>query len=146
MKKIAAIIWLISICFASPSLYLLRMTEHDHSCGIPIDPKMNTIFMGFNAVVVFSIPAIILLFLYAKIIYTLSKSIVTAQRMRPASSTNSGMKTTTTDDIRGRKQVMVALVFMLALFMFCWGPHLIYSFVTDLTPYRDQDRWLIVHY
>ncbi|ELT92222.1 hypothetical protein CAPTEDRAFT_188231 [Capitella teleta] len=110
-----------------------------YRCEIPITlAQMNTIFMGFNAVVIFSIPAISLLLLYAKIIYTLHRSISTALQMRTVRSTENGKKSSEVDDIRGRKQVMLMLISMLALFIVSWGPYLISRFELSIRPHAHE--------
>ncbi|ELT88533.1 hypothetical protein CAPTEDRAFT_203852 [Capitella teleta] len=83
MTRCAALIWLISMALASPTLYLYGIVNGAH-CQIHKWElnKMFNIFMGCNVVAIFFIPAIILLFLYAKTIHTLHKSIGAALRMR----------------------------------------------------------------
>ncbi|ELU12222.1 hypothetical protein CAPTEDRAFT_208516 [Capitella teleta] len=87
-----------------------------------------TIFAGCNAIVIFSIPAIILIFLYAKILYTLHKSIEATLQMRTTSSGDTMKKASAIDDIRGRKRVMVMLISMLTVFLVTWGPFLVHRF------------------
>jgi hypothetical protein len=57
--------------------------DNGESCRVMSGVKRAfTIFTGFNAVVIFAIPEIILISLYAKIIYTLHKSIDATLQMR----------------------------------------------------------------
>ncbi|ELT90732.1 hypothetical protein CAPTEDRAFT_187417 [Capitella teleta] len=130
-KRCAALIWIISITIASPVFYIIGQ-DNGESCRVMSGVKRAfTIFTGFNAVVIFAIPAIILIFLYAKIIYTLHKSIDATLQMRTTSSGDSKKKDSAIDDIRGRKQVMVMLISMLTVFLVTWGPFLVHRFIAS---------------
>ncbi|ELT99558.1 hypothetical protein CAPTEDRAFT_197636 [Capitella teleta] len=127
-KKCTALIWMISVTLASPVFYIIGQ-DNGESCHV-MDTAQTafTIFAGCNAIVIFSIPAIILIFLYAKILYTLHKSIEATLQMRTTSSGDTMKKASAIDDIRGRKRVMVMLISMLTVFLVTWGPFLVHRF------------------
>ncbi|ELT93174.1 hypothetical protein CAPTEDRAFT_201394 [Capitella teleta] len=106
---------------------LLHKSQKSGACRIHLaDVNALVWFSGWNLVMLYIIPVLVLAYMYYHIILALKKSISLTKTMR------SNGKQTDEDhndsDIKDRKQVITMLLSLMAIFVIAWGPYHTHAF------------------
>ncbi|ELU05197.1 hypothetical protein CAPTEDRAFT_211609 [Capitella teleta] len=104
MKKGVGCIWLLAAANASPAFYLYTQ-DNGEPCKVSIyERRTYQAYMGWNLFTVYTAPALILTYIYSRVVLTLKQSIDVTRDMRTKNNAESDTKVEDDEDIRGRKQ------------------------------------------
>ena len=143
-RILVAVAWILSVIFASPTLFLMEIKEFKNDygtqCWNPFEPWQWQIYVTLISIVLFFIPAILISACYIIIVITIWKKGKTMQTNAAAAAANSGTaagnleqeQETRRASSRGlipkAKVKTVKMTFVIIfVFILCWTPYMLFD-------------------